>query len=78
MSKSTNLFKFLQKDKFWNAQIEQIYVKYNGDVNLVPRVGGQIIEMGKLTNYEEKLENWKKSIRRLSPKKVGATIRPLT
>ena len=61
--------KFLQKDKFWNAQIEQIYVKYNGDVNLVPRVGGQIIEMGKLTNYEEKLEKLEKVYTEAFPEK---------
>ncbi|MCQ2208411.1 MAG: hypothetical protein MJZ02_09360 [Paludibacteraceae bacterium] len=61
--------KFLQKDKFWNAQIEQIHVKYNGDVNLVPRVGGHIIEMGKLTNYKEKLDKLEKVYAEAFPEK---------
>ncbi len=61
--------KFLQKDKFWNAQIEQFHVKYNGDVNLVPRVGGHIIEMGKLTNYKEKLDKLEKVYAEAFPEK---------
>lgn len=51
---------FLQQNKFWNAQIEQIHVKHNGEVNLVPRVGCHIIEMGKLDDYETKLEKLEK------------------
>lgn len=47
---------FLKRNSFWNAQIEQIYVDYNEEVELIPRVGDQIIVLGKLDNYEYKLE----------------------
>jgi cell division protein FtsQ len=50
---------FLQNNPFWNAQIEQINVLPNNYVELVPRVGEHIIYLGKLTHYEEKLENLK-------------------
>lgn len=50
---------FLQKDKFWNTQIEQIYVAQGGDVELVPRVGNHRIILGEIDNYQEKLENLK-------------------
>ena len=46
---------FLRKNAFWNAQIEQIYVDYNEDIELIPRVGNHVILLGKLDNYEFKL-----------------------
>lgn len=48
---------FLGNDEFWEAQVEQIHIENNGDVLLIPLVGDQIIELGKLDNYEEKLRN---------------------
>lgn len=47
---------FLRNNFFWNSLIEQIDVDKNGEVTLVPRVGNQLILMGTLDNYQEKLE----------------------
>lgn len=47
---------FLRKHKFWNAQVEQIYVDSNEEIELVPRVGDHVILLGPLENYEYKLE----------------------
>lgn len=47
---------FLEENPFWNAQIEQIYVRDDLKIELVPRVGDGIILLGKLDNYEKKLE----------------------
>lgn len=49
--------RFLQKNDFWRAQVEQIYVDAHQNVELTPRVGDHRILMGKLTAYEEKLDN---------------------
>jgi cell division protein FtsQ len=46
---------YVTKDKFWNAQIDQIHVRNDLKVELVPRVGDAIILLGQLNNYEEKL-----------------------
>jgi len=46
---------FLRRNAFWNAQIEQIYVDYDEEIELIPRVGNQVILLGKLDNYEYKL-----------------------
>ncbi|MDR1729478.1 MAG: cell division protein FtsQ/DivIB [Prevotellaceae bacterium] len=46
---------YLRRNAFWNAQIEQIHVDYSEEVELIPRVGNQIILLGKLDNYEYKL-----------------------
>jgi cell division protein FtsQ len=47
---------YIIKDKFLNAQIEQIYVDTNGEFELIPRVGDHIIILGGADNLEEKFE----------------------
>lgn len=48
---------FLQENKFWNNQIEQIVVHPDNEVELIPRVGNHRILLGTFDNYEEKLDN---------------------
>lgn len=50
---------YLQENKFWGAQIEQIHVDSKKEVELVPRVDGHIICMGKLNDFEQKLQRLK-------------------
>ncbi len=50
---------FLQKDKFWNAQIEQINVTPAKEIELVPRVGDHIVFLGKIDSFENKLSRLK-------------------
>ena len=49
--------RIFRKDSFWDAQIEQLYVKSNGDYVLVPRVGDHLILLGPPVRIEEKLRN---------------------
>jgi cell division protein FtsQ len=51
---------FLEDNPFWNAQIEQIYVRDDLKIELVPRVGDAIIILGRLENYKSKLEKLRK------------------
>ncbi len=56
----TDLFKlaqFIGDSKFWNAQIQQIFVNAAGDIELIPRVGAHIIVFGDFTECETKFEN---------------------
>lgn len=46
---------FLKQNPFWDAQIEQINVDYGEEILLVPRVGDHIIKLGKMENFEYKL-----------------------
>lgn len=46
---------FLDENPFWNAQIEQINVRSDMKIELVPRLGNAIILLGKIENYEVKL-----------------------
>ncbi|MGE5356076.1 MAG: cell division protein FtsQ/DivIB [Deltaproteobacteria bacterium] len=53
------LGKKINEDHFLNALIEQIYVDNNGKLVLIPKVGDQKLEFGKLTGIDEKLEKIK-------------------
>ena len=46
---------YLEENPFWNAQIEQIFVRDDQKIELVPRVGDAIIVLGTLDNYVSKL-----------------------
>ena len=59
---------FLQKDEFWNDQIEQIYVKSVNDIEIIPRVGNHQIILGNLDNYENKLKNLRLFYEQVIPK----------
>jgi cell division protein FtsQ len=50
---------FIYNNKFWKSQIEQIYVKKNGEYILIPRIGSQKIEFGNIKNYKIKFRNLK-------------------
>ena len=55
-----DLFKlvyFINNNRFWKAQIEQIYINSKGDIELVPRVGNHTIILGTVDNMREKFEN---------------------
>lgn len=45
---------FLQKDDFWNAQIEQINVNTDKEIELIPRVGNHVIRFGKVEHVKYK------------------------
>ena len=46
---------FLEENPFWNAQIEQIYIRDDLRVELVPRVGDAVILLGTFDNFVAKL-----------------------
>jgi cell division protein FtsQ len=49
---------FLSRNPQWNAWFEQIVVRQNQDVELIPRMGDFRIIMGSLDNYAVKLDNF--------------------
>ncbi len=48
---------FVNQSNFWNSQIEQVYVRPDKTIELIPRVGDALIYMGNLENYKTKLKN---------------------
>ena len=53
------LAQYLHENDLWNAQVEQIYVTPRQEIELVPRVGGHVIVLGRPGNYEGKLDKLK-------------------
>lgn len=47
--------KFIHDDLFWSEQIEQIHVVNPDQVELYPRVGQHVIELGSTEGFQEKL-----------------------
>lgn len=47
--------RFVYQHPFWHAQLTQLYVAPGENVELIPRIGGQIIQLGPLDNYQYKL-----------------------
>jgi len=54
----TGLYKlaeYVTGDNLWKNQIEQVYVRTNGEVELIPRVGAHLIILGEPEGFEKKL-----------------------
>jgi cell division protein FtsQ len=55
-----NLSKYIRKDEFLNALVDQVYVNENGEMDLIPKVSGHIIHFGKAEeNMVEKFDRLK-------------------
>ncbi len=52
-----HLVNYINDDNFWSAQIDQIYVDSSDEIDLIPRVGNQLVHLGTSENYEGKLRN---------------------
>jgi len=51
------LVQYINNDDFWSAQIDQIWVDDEDEIDLIPRAGYQIIHLGTIENYKGKLRN---------------------
>jgi cell division protein FtsQ len=61
------LVKYINNDDFWSAQIDQIYVDNDDEINLVPRLGNNLIHLGTTENFEGKLRNLEAFYRKVLP-----------
>jgi cell division protein FtsQ len=50
---------FIRKDSLWDAQIAQLYINQNHEIELVPRVGNQRILLGNADSLATKFSNLK-------------------
>ena len=55
---------YISDDSFWSAQIDQLYVDNNDEIDLIPRVGNHLVHLGTAENYKGKLRILKRSTRR--------------
>jgi cell division protein FtsQ len=52
-----DLVEYVRNDDFWSAQIDQISVDDDDELDLIPRLGSQRIHLGTVENYRGKLRN---------------------
>ena len=50
----TMFIRHIMNNDFWRNQIEQIYIDKNLDVEIVPRVGNHIINLGRMPSFANK------------------------
>ena len=48
------LAKFIRNNEFWNAQVTQIYINAENEIELITRVGNQVVLFGDVSDMEEK------------------------
>jgi len=48
---------FLDKDDFWKAMVEEIFINSKSDIELFTKIGEQTVIIGNIDNMEEKFEN---------------------
>ena len=58
---------YIHNHRFWNAQIEQLYVHNPHHIEIVPRAGGQPIIMGDLSRFQYKLQKLYSFYRNAAP-----------
>ncbi len=56
LTRIMELGKYIDNHPFWNAQIEQIYINENNDIQLATRVGDTKIIFGDTKDYVEKFD----------------------
>lgn len=57
----------IRRDPFWSAQIDQIYIDGNNEIDLIPRVGNHIIRIGPPDDFSEKLNSLQAFYRNVMP-----------
>jgi cell division protein FtsQ len=68
---SKDLYKtadFIRKDSLWNAQIVQMYVNANHEIELIPRVGNHRILLGNSDSLEVRFANLQAFYKQALPK----------
>ncbi len=60
---------YLKNHDFWSDEVTQIYVRENGDIELVPRVGSHTILVGDFENIDEKLKHVRTFYKKVLPRK---------
>lgn len=54
--KLMDMLNIIRGDDFWRAQIAQLDIDSKGNINMLPQIGGQVIEFGNADNLEAKFK----------------------
>jgi cell division protein FtsQ len=61
------LVDYINRDNFWSAQIDQIYVDDDDEIDLIPRLGNNVVHLGTTENFEGKFRNLEAFYKKVLP-----------
>jgi len=64
-----NMIEFVNKDKFWKAQVAQLDLNSNGKITIYPQMTGQRVEFGKPDDIENKFRKLMIFYKRILPQR---------
>jgi cell division protein FtsQ len=67
--KLMDMLNIIRADDFWRAQIAQLDIDSKGKVNMMPQIGGQLIEFGTADNLETKFKKLRIFYKEILPQK---------
>jgi cell division protein FtsQ len=65
----------IRQDDFWRAQIAQLDIDSKGHINIMPQIGGQVIEFGVADNLETKFRKMKIFYKEILPQRGWNTYK---
>lgn len=65
----------IREDSFWRAQIAQLDIDSKGHINIMPQIGGQVIEFGTAENLETKFKKMKIFYKEILPQRGWNTYK---
>lgn len=73
--KLMEMLDIIREDKFWHAQIAQLDIDSQGHINIMPQIGGQVIEFGVADNLETKFKKMKIFYKEILPQRGWNTYK---
>lgn len=67
--KLMDVLNIIRNDDFWRAQIAQLDIDSKGNINMMPQIGGQLIEFGTADNIETKFKKLKIFYKEILPQR---------
>jgi cell division protein FtsQ len=58
---------YINSDNFWSAQIDQIYVDNDDEIDLIPRLGNNVVHLGTIENFAGKLRDLEAFYKKVLP-----------
>lgn len=62
------LMSYVHESPFWDGQVQQIFVKSNNNLFIVPAVGNHVVEVGDTDRLEEKFQHLQEFYHQVIPK----------
>lgn len=73
--KLMTMLDMIREDDFWRAQIAQLDIDSKGHINIMPQIGGQIIEFGVANNLETKFKKMRIFYKEILPQRGWNTYK---